>query len=680
MSSLPKPQPDSAGTDPLADLPGFERDAAGKPIIGTDPESLYAYGHLIRSAEEFLLDQFSRGLVSGTTHTCVGQELCAMAVVRALHEPDDVVLSNHRNHGHFLTYSGGFLGLAAEIMGRRDGVCGGRGGSQHLAFRHFHSNGVQGGMTGLGVGMALMRRRSGSRGVVAAMVGDGTLGEGLLYESMNLAAIWQAPMLFVVENNGIAQTTYTVETIGGSIAARGEAFGLETWQVSDDDAALFTKAEEAVAWVREHQRPGFLIIATRRLGPHSKGDDLRDASEKAAILQRDPLAHLGNRLPEATRVAIEARNAQYLEAVADAANASPEAMEANPPENIFAHSVRLPAVPHPEVAPGSNVRQAINTALRHLLEHDDKTLLLGEDLHDPYGGAFKVTQGLSTDFPGRVISTPISEAGVTGASIGLAMEGMRPVMEVMFADFLTLCMDQLYNHAVKFPGVFPEIGVPLVIRTPSGGRRGYGPTHSQSPENIFTAIPGLTVVYPSHRHDVAGLLVDATQRWLYPTLFMEHKLLYGEKQDAGDYRILPAVPGDVAADLFPTLVHGSETAPDLTLVTYGGMLPVVEQVVAILAEREELVVEVVAPSLLAPLPRATLLKHLLDRPRIAIIEETHTEFGISAEIMATLLESGFAGQATRIGTPPVPISAARSLERQIIPDVDQLVEEILDLF
>ena len=679
VNSLPAAQNDEPEAGPLWDLPGFERDLLGRPIIGRDAQSLYAFGHLIRATEQFLLDQFSRGLVSGTTHTCIGQEFCAMAVVRALTHADDVVLSNHRNHGHFLAYSGNFLGLTAEIMGRKQGVCGGRGGSQHLAYKHFHSNGVQGGMTGLGVGMALARKRRGSQAVVAAMVGDGTLGEGLLYESMNLAAIWHVPMLFVIENNGIAQTTYTVDTIGGSIAARGAAFGLETWQLSDEHPALFEQAEAAVDWVRQNQRPGFLIIDTKRLGPHSKGDDLRPEAEKSAIQLRDPLDQLGRQLPDATRAAIEARNTRFLDQVAEAANNSPEAIETAPPQDIFAHSARLPAVPHPEVPPGSNVRQAINIALRHLLEQDDKTLLLGEDLHDPYGGAFKVTEGLSTDFPGRVISTPISEAGVTGASIGLAMEDRRPVMEVMFADFLTLCMDQLYNHAVKFPGVFPGTTLPLVIRTPSGGRRGYGPTHSQSPENIFTSVPGLTVVYPSHRHDVAGLLVDATQRWPYPTLFMEHKLLYGEKQDRADYRVLPAVPGDVAADLFPTLVRGDE-APDLTLISYGGMLPVVEQVARILAEQEELAVEIVVPALLAPLPRATLLSHLLNRPRIVIIEEAHTEFGISAEIMATLLESGFSGQATRMGTPPVPISAARSLERQIIPDVQQLVEDILDLF
>lgn len=665
--------------DPLRDLPGFARRPDGRPVIPARPDSLYAFGHLIRGTEQLLLEQFGRGLLSGTTHTCLGQELCAMAVVRALDETDDAVLSNHRNHGHFLTYSGDFVGLVAEIMGRRDGVCGGRGGSQHLAWHHFHSNGVQGGMTAIGVGLALARKRRGSPGIVAAIVGDGTLGEGLLYESMNLAAVWQVPMLFVVEHNGIAQTTSTRATIGGSITARGAAFGLETWHVVDTDATLFEQAEAAVAWVRSHGRPGFLVIDTARLGPHSKGDDLRDEAEKAAIRMRDPLARLADTLPAALRASIEVRNAAYLEQVAQAASRSPEAREPATPEHIFAAASHQPEVAVPTLETGSNAREAINTALRHLLEHDARTLLIGEDLHDPYGGAFKVTQGLSGAFAGRVISTPISEAGITGAAIGLAIAGMRPVVEVMFADFLTLCMDQLYNHAVKFPGMFPGMQVPLVIRSPAGGRRGYGPTHSQSPESLFTSVPGLTVVYGSHRHDLARLLVDATLRWLYPTLFMEHKLLYAETHERGDYRVLAPVRGDLAADLFPTLVRGGD-APDLTVISYGGMLPVVEQAVGRLERDEELSVEIVVPALLSPLPRATLLRHLLDRPRIAIVEEAHVEFGVAAEIMATLLESGFAGRAMRVGTPPVPISAARSLERQILPDAERIVADLLDLF
>src|SRR5210317_265778 len=155
--------------------PEFEFDITRRPVVGLDTSSLYAYGDLIRRTEQLILTQFGRGLVSGTTHTCLGQELCQMAVVRALTHPEDVVLSNHRNHGHFLSYSGEFTGLVAEVMGRGAGVCGGHGGSQHLAYRHFHSNGVQGGMSGIGVGLGLARKLDNSESIVVVMLGDGTL-------------------------------------------------------------------------------------------------------------------------------------------------------------------------------------------------------------------------------------------------------------------------------------------------------------------------------------------------------------------------------------------------------------------------------------------------------------------------------------------------------------------------
>jgi 2-oxoisovalerate dehydrogenase E1 component len=661
-------------------LPGFERSAHGRPLIGLDAEDLYAYGHLIRLAEQLILEQFSRGLVSGTTHTCLGQELAAMAVVRALDHPEDAVLSNHRNHGHFLTYSGDFLGLVAEIMGREDGVCGGRGGSQHLAWRHFHSNGVQGGMTGIGAGLGLARRLQGTDALVATIVGDGTLGQGLLYESMNLASVWQAPVLFVVENNGIAQTTCTRETIGGSIEARGAAFGLPTWRFADDEPEFFARVAAVVAEVRAARRPGFLVLDTRRMGPHSKGDDLRDGEELDGIRKRDPLAALGRRLKAQTRLGIEARNARFIDTVRELAERSPEARFEHSPRHIFAAlQPGKTAAAYPELAAGASVRQAINAALRHLLATVPEALLLGQDLHEPYGGAFKVTQGLSAEFEGRVISTPISEAGVAGACIGLALAGFRPLMEVMFADFLTLCMDQLYNHAVKFPGMFDDMPVPLVVRTPCGGRRGYGATHSQSLENILSSVPGLTVVYASHRHRPDRLLIDATLRWPYPVVFLEHKLLYGEKVDAADYTELPAAAGDVAAHLFPTLRSGAPQ-PDVTLVAYGGMLPVAEAAARRLRLDEELAVEIVAPSLLAPMPRGSLIAHLRTRRRVVIVEESHHDYGVAAEIAACLAEERFGGELLRIGTPPVPIASARSLERQLIPDEDSIVERVVRMF
>jgi 2-oxoisovalerate dehydrogenase E1 component len=632
---------------------------------------VYGFGLLIRKTEELLLQLFSQGLLSGTTHTCLGQELCQMSVVRALSDPEDVVLSNHRNHGHFLTYSGEFGGLLAEIMGREAGVCGGIGGSQHLAYRHFHSNGVQGGMSAIGAGHALAIKRRNGNAIVVAIVGDGTLGQGLLYESMNLSAVWDVPMLFVVENNGIAQTTPTSETIGGSIEQRGSAFGLKTWRLDDSAPDFLEQAEAVVDEVRFSRHPGFLIIDTCRLGPHSKGDDLREVSEMARIRERDPLMRVGRSLADAERRAIEESVAEFIELAHQSALNSPEAQAAEPRKHIFASPPR----PEPSEGPKSekrNVRSAINTALNELLEGDPEVIVLGEDLHDPYGGAFKVTAGLSTKYPGRVLSTPISEAGVTGAGIGLALAGFHPITEIMFADFVTLAMDQIYNHAVKFPGMFPDAAVPLVIRTPSGGRRGYGPTHSQSPEMLMSSVPGLTVVFPSRRHDPAQILRDAVLRWPYPTIFFEHKLLYSQIVDPAGYRAAPADADDPGADLFPTLIGGSQD-PDVTIVCYGAGVEVAENVAAKLAE-EEIEVEIVIPALLAPLPRKSMLDLLQQRERILLFGEGNLDSGFAAELGAALHEAGHRGAFQRVGPPPVPIPAARSLEAQVLPDEEALFD------
>jgi 2-oxoisovalerate dehydrogenase E1 component len=648
---------------------------------------VYGFGLLIRKTEELLLQLFSQGLLSGTTHTCLGQELCQLAVVRALSHPEDVVLSNHRNHGHFLTYSGEFCGLLAEIMGREAGVCGGIGGSQHLAFRHFHSNGVQGGMTAIGAGHALAIKRNSikqSRGnaIVVTIAGDGTLGQGLLYESMNLAAVWDVPMLFVIENNGIAQTTPTSETTGGSIEQRGSAFGLKTWHLDDAAPDFLARVEGVVDEVRFSRRPGFLVIDTCRLGPHSKGDDLRDADEMQRIRQRDPLARMGRDLSDSERRSLELAAGEFIEIAHRAALDSPEAKAAQPRKHIFAppSSPDGAALAEAKETPPSgkrNVRGAINAALNELLEERSDVILLGEDLHDPYGGAFKVTAGLSTKYPGRVISTPISEGGVTGAGIGLALAGFRPITEIMFADFVTLAMDQIFNHAVKFPGMFPDARVPLVIRTPSGGGRGYGPTHSQSPEMLMSSVPGLTVVFASRRHDPARLLRNAVLRWPYPTIFFEHKLLYSQTVDAADYRVAPADPADPGADLFPTLTGGSQN-PDVTIVCYGAGVEPAEKVASRLAG-EEIEVEVVIPSLLAPFPQKSTIDLLLRRERIILFTEGNPECGYAAELGAALHEAGHHGVFRRVGPPPVPIPAARSLEAQVLPGEAELFDAAVQM-
>jgi TPP-dependent pyruvate/acetoin dehydrogenase alpha subunit len=271
-----------------------------------DDLSLYRSIFLLRRFDEVVLEKYPKGVFFGTTHTYLGQEANAVGVLSHV-SPQDVVFSNHRCHGHFLAAGGDPRALFAELMGKSSGVCAGRGGSQHLHWRNFYSNGVQGGIVPVATGMALAEKRKGSGAVVVCFLGDGTLGEGVVYEAFNLAALWQAPVLYVVENNHIAQTTPVELALAGDIAARFAAFGITTCELDTSDVLEILPAAGTLrAEVRSSGTPRGLILHTARFGPHSKGDDTRPEEEIARLrVERDPLVIHGVRLPIDMRTAIE---------------------------------------------------------------------------------------------------------------------------------------------------------------------------------------------------------------------------------------------------------------------------------------------------------------------------------------------------------------------------------------
>ncbi len=266
---------------------------------------LYQQLYTIRRFETLLLEQFPTGIFAGTTHTSLGQEANAVGVLSHLQEKD-VVVSNHRCHGHFLAYGGDPQALYAELMGKPSGVCGGVGGSQHLHWRNFYSSGVQGGTVAMAAGMALAEKRAGAGAVVVDFLGDGTLGEGIVYESLNMAALWDLPVLFVLEHNHIAQTTPSRLTISGEVAARFEAFGIPTtWLDTSDILEIEPQAGALLEKVRKKNSPQALILETARLGTHSKGDDTRTPEELEILwAERDPIVIHGARLPEGQRNAV----------------------------------------------------------------------------------------------------------------------------------------------------------------------------------------------------------------------------------------------------------------------------------------------------------------------------------------------------------------------------------------
>jgi TPP-dependent pyruvate/acetoin dehydrogenase alpha subunit len=284
---------------------------------------LYKTMLLIRRFEEKLLAEFSAGTLVGTMHAYIGEEADAVGIFAAT-DPNDVVFSNHRCHGHFLAYGGDPYRLAAEMMGRRTGLVGGRGGSQHIQWKNFYSNGIQGGIIPIAAGMALAEKMKGSGAIALVFLGDGTLGQGILYESLNIASLWSIPLLFVVEDNHYAQTTPAEKGIAGSMADRFSAFGMTVWERETSDVLEVNQmADEACLHVRTRCRPACLLLHTNRFSAHSKGDDLRSPEELAQIHSHDPILIHAGRISGEERAAAEEQVSMIIEDAFRRAEADP---------------------------------------------------------------------------------------------------------------------------------------------------------------------------------------------------------------------------------------------------------------------------------------------------------------------------------------------------------------------
>ncbi len=325
--------------------------------------------------------------------------------------------------------------------------------------------------------------------------------------------------------------------------------------------------------------------------------------------------------------------------------------------------------------------QVLNGALAEIFERRDDVILLGEDLLDPYGGAFKVSEGLSDRWPDRVLTTPISEASLFGVAAGMALRGQRPILEIMFGDFIALGFDQIVNGIAKFREMFDDqVAVPLVVRTPMGGRRGYGPTHSQSLEKLLMGVPGICVVATSECHDLRGLLVNAVDDDR-PVFFIENKLMYGRphRRPVGGYvEELRVVETDTR---YPALTFsGSEfEGGAATIVTYGGMLPIVLEAATELILEHEVFCEVVALSQLLPLDLEPVLESVARTGACITAEEGGRTGGVGAEIAARVQEAAWGDlrrPVQRVAAADGVIPAARELENQALPGVHDVVEAV----
>ncbi|HXG17353.1 MAG TPA: dehydrogenase E1 component subunit alpha/beta [Calidithermus sp.] len=649
-------------------------------------ERLYQTMVRIRRFDEKTTELFNAGLVKGTAHSYVGQEAVATgacAVLRA----DDYIVGNHRGHGHCLAKGARVDRMMAELMGRETGYCRGLGGSMHIAALDLNilgCNGIVAAGVPIGAGAALAARLRGTEQVVVAFFGDGGANQGVVHEALNLAAVWNLPLIFLCENNQYALSTAAARTTAGpSIAARAAGYGIPGVRVDGNDVlAVYEAAREAVARARAGQGPTLIEAVTYRWGGHSMRANLpqyRTEAEEREWMARDPIARFERHLLDAGLVAAarlkelrEAVEAELDEAVRFA-QASPEPTVALMEAAVYAPHVEVRDVaPPPSPARELTFAQALGEALAQEMERDARVFVMGEDV-GLIGGIFGVTRGLRERFgEDRVRDTPISEATFCGMGVGAAAAGLRPVVEVQIFDFVTLMMDQIVNQAAKFRfmlGGGPT--VPLVIRGPQGGGIRLAAQHSQSLEAWFVHVPGLVVVAPSSPYDAKGLLAAAI-RDDNPVIFLEHKVLYAQKGP------VPEAPYVLPLGRAEVKRPGRDVTVVATQVMVQRALAAAEEL-----DREGLSVEVIDPRTLHPLDEATILGSVEKTGRLVVAHEAVKRGGFGAEVAALVAEKAIDcldAPIVRVGARHVPMPYNDTLERATIPTQQDIAAAIRGLF
>lgn len=672
---------------------------------------------LVRAFENTVLELKDADLVHGPAHTSVGQEAVAAAVAVSL-RPTDLIASTHRAHGHFLSKAmlayapEGYSPLRdavtppmreavyrtlAEIMGLKDGWCGGRGGSMHLYDRvsgNLGSNAIVGGGIPLATGAAWGEALQGRDTVVVSFFGDGAINQGCFHEVANMAALWGAPVLYLVENNLYAVGTSTRESsFVEDLALRALGYGIESLIVDGmDPLGLYLALQTILPAMRRHPTPFFIEAKTYRHVHHAgslagSAFGYRAKEEEAYWRARDPLTAFPQRLVEARLVDeatlarlrgdAEALVSEALERctqLAEGRRAVPPAHWPDPttaaegvrgPDPVGLHYVEREAV---ALRPMTLV-EGIAAAIRRALERDPKAIVLGEEVANLRGGAYGATRAVVDDFRPRLFNTPISETGFCGMAGGAAASGMRPIVEVMYPDFALMASDQLFNQIGKLRHMYGgQARFPLIVRTRVGIGFGYGGQHSMDPCGYFAQFPGWRVVAPADAFDYIGLFNTALQME-DPVLFVEHGMLYN-------------APGlGPAKDLDYYVAYGKarivRPGQHLTALTYmtgiGLCLQAAEQLAS-----EGIEVEVIDLRTVDywGMDYATIGESVRRTGAALIMEQAPRSMGIGARLADEIQSRWFDwldGPVAHVAALDAPPPVSRVLEAAVLPDLPRVL-------
>jgi 2-oxoisovalerate dehydrogenase E1 component len=655
---------------------------------------LYERMLLIREFEDTVKFLFLEGTMPGTIHQCQGQEATAVGVCAAL-APDDWITSTFRGHGHALAKGLSPQEMMDELFGAETGCCKGRGGSMHVGNM---SKGmvpgiaiVAGGIP-LAAGMALSFKMENKPHVVASFFGDGAIAEGAFHEGVNMAAIWNLPLILVCENNLYGASTHVDLVMKNSrISDRAKSYGFRGETVDGNDVlAVYEAAQKAAADCRAGKGPVLLELLTYRRTGHSRRDPChyQPKDEREAWAQRDPIERFraSAQISAEEHELINTRIQKLLAEAVERAKVAPHPSVSDLTEYVFAEAPpRPPAlnVHNPVVSAGGSTRrlgiaEALREGIAEEMEADPRVFCIGEDIGVPggWGGAFTVTLGLEKKYSERMINTPIAELGFFGLATGAAMMGMRPIADVQYGDFLFLASDQIINNAAKLRYMSGgTASVPLVMRAPVGAT-GRGSQHAQNMERYFTGVPGLKVVAPSNAYDAKGLL-KAALRDGNPVLMFEHKLLYGSKGARAEGGAVDA-SSDVPAEDYEVPLGKAAVRREGKNVTVLAWLLMVHYA---MQAADELDAEVIDVRSLSPIDWDTIGASVRKTGRALIVEEGPITGGVGAEIAAGIAERWPSVRVTRVASPDVPVPFTPVLENAYRPDVRRIsagVRQILE--
>ncbi|MQA61555.1 MAG: MFS transporter [Actinophytocola sp.] len=575
---------------------------------------------LIRAFEEYVLELAAAGLIHGPAHSSIGQEGGAVGSVLAL-TSEDAVNGSHRGHHQFLAKAlthvapkglspaedlsddvrTVLLRTLAEICGLDRGYGHGRGGSMHLRWREagaMGTNAIVGGGVPQAAGFAWARRQAGSDAVSVTYFGDGAVNIGSTLETFNLASAWQLPVCFFIENNQYAVSTSVHEATGEPrLSARGLGFNIASWRVDGmDPLAVYLAMQEAVAHMRAGKGPTMIEADTYRYFHQNGGFPgsafgYRSKEEEQEWRRRDPITQLSGRLVSRgimTRSEIDATVEQAKKVMAETGDGLLEPLPGGKPGQRRIRPAEWPDPAFTNVGVRGDLREfdgarfadrdtftgrigkqkfidAVAGVMGRRMETDESVVVMGEDVHRLNGGTNGATRGLKARFPDRVLGTPISENAFAGLGGGIALDGRyKPVVEFMYADFMWVAADQLFNQIGKVRHMFGGDGdVPLVLRSKVAMGTGYGSQHSMDPAGIFATAPGWRIVAPTTPFDYVGLMNSAL-RCKDPVVVLEHVDLYTSTGDG------PVDDLDYCLPVGKAAVR--RTGSDVTVISYLAMV------------------------------------------------------------------------------------------------------------